>query len=863
MSKKSRSITDFFTPFTIPKNHIPRQDEDDEIVVASSSSSRANTRERSHEPVKGQALQSPRKQQQQRNGTSPVKRGRGRPRKDDPSSPSKLRIETKLLDEEHSGHSTPTRKSPRKGRLDMQDFQDVPPASSGLTSVQSSLKESPNKMRSLEAVEIPSSAEPSSPLMPAPTRVPAAETKTAVNTSFCSTLTSFSGMSSQSSSRRIVKNGIPAVTNSDSASMSSSSSDDELADLDSFAPRKKRRLTPPAPEKVEVPKPTRSSTRLGEEKVKKKARESWRPLSPPPTTKYKYSLLSISKTSAEEAESEQRIAQAEAYMQAAQKLQQEQDSRTQDASTSKTIAASFAQDSEEGERVLMAMDRTDALRGEETFYFFHGEDNDRMEVEFPKEELDACGLSFLRDDSSRIRACSSGFLAVVASQKGLPRPLVSWMHNQIFEEGAEDLCESYVAVVDALVKSEHDLPDLAFSLSETHAGQTFRDAEEPGKSSSATAFPGNLDITLRMMASIAPRATPIDLACALAELILLNNDENVRSNIKLQTLIERTMRIILKSSTTEDEYQTVSRETTRQILHASSISRHLLCRAIATLPATSLRQQQIRRKLALHILLDAPPDEEIDPTSPSTGVRLLLKIKKHPSFHISESTDYTTLHSLADLLDIAIDAGFSDFTFLSTQEEEEAKPQPQSHQTHTLFSHATTPQSAAELSFNAQIDSLVAQLRLTCSKIRDAGTSHLKRTEAKSTLERLVVRLECAVRTKPKPRKGAFELGGGGGNARLSAGVLEKYLKRQSGGSTKETGSSDGDGSKTVRDVKGAQQGKERHRVTWGDDVVGHGDENGDADVEAGASSSADEDDGLLDDVDDGVDDASSVVHVD
>jgi hypothetical protein len=737
----------------------------------------------------------------------------------------------------------------------MQDFQGAPPASSGLTSVQSSLKESPSKMRPLEAVEIPSSAVPSSPLMPAPARVPSAETKAAVNTSFCSTLTSFSGMSSQSSSRRIVKNGVPAVTNSDSASMSSSSSDEELADLDSFAPRKKRRLTPPAPEKVEVPKPTRSSTRLDEEKVKKKARESWRPLSPPPTTKYKYSLLSIAKRSAREAESEQKIAQTEAYMQAAQKLQEEQDSRTLDA-RSKTIAASFAQDSDEGERMLMAMDRTDALRGEETFYFFHGEGNTRMEVEFPMEELDACGLAFLRDDSSRIRACSSGFLAVVASQKGLPRPLVSWIHNQVFEENAEDLCESYVAVVDALVKSEHDLPDLAFSLSETHAGQTFRDAEEPGKRSSATAFPRNLDITLRMMAAIAPRATPIDLACALAELILLNNDENARSDIKLQSLIESTMRTILESGTTEDEHQTVSRETTRQILHASSISRHLLCRAIATLPATSLRQHNIRRKLALHILLEAPPDEEIDPTSPSTGVRLLLKIKKHPSFHISESTDYTTLHSLADLLDIAIDGGFSDFAFLSSDPSQSHQDPSQPNQTHTLFSYTTTPQSPAELSFNAQIDSLVARLRLICSKIRDAGTSHLKRTEAKSALERLVVRLECAVRTKPKPRKGAFE--GGAGNQRLSAGVLEKFLKRQSnGGASGVGGDSDVDDG-AGETVKAAGQGKERRRVTWGDDVVGHGD-----DVEAGAaalSSSADEDDGLLDDVDGVDDDASSVV---
>jgi hypothetical protein len=636
--------------------------------------------------------------------------------------------------------------------------------------------------------------------------------------------------------------------------MSSSSSDEELADLDSFAPRKKRRLTPPAPEKVEMPKPTRSSTRLGEEKIKKKARESWRPLSPPPTTKYKYSLLSMAKRTAQQAESEQKIAQTEAYMQAAQKLQQEQESRARDANMNKTIAASFAQDSDEGERVLMAMDRTDALRGEETFYFFHGECNDKMKVEFPVKELDACGLAFLRDDSSRIRACSSGFLAVVASQKGLPRPLVSWMHSQIFEEEAEDLCESYVAVVNALVKSDHDLPDLAFSLSETHAGQTFRDAAEPGKSSNATAFPQNLDITLRMMAAIAPRATPIDLACALAELILLNNDENARSDIKLQSLIESTMRIILESSTTENEYQTISRETTRQILHASSISRHLLCRAIATLPATSLRQHHIRRKLALHILLDAPPDEEIDPASPSTGVRLLLKLKKHPSFHVSESTDYTTLHSLADLLDIAIDAGFSDFAFLSKVEEVKSEAHP------TLFSHTTTPQSPAELSFNAQVDSLVAQLRVICSKIRDAGTSHLKRTEAKSALERLVVRLECAVRTKPKPRKGAFEGGSSSGN-RLSAGVLEKFLRRQSGGGdTSGIGGdeADDDADETVRDVKGVQ-GKPGRKVTWRDDVVGHGD---DGDVEAGAaaaSSSADEDDGLLDDVD-GVDDASSVI---
>ena len=119
------------------------------------------------------------------------------------------------------------------------------------------------------------------------------------------------------------------------------------------------------------------------------------------------------------------------------------------------------------------------------------------------------------------------------------------------------------------------------------------------------------------------------------------------------------------------------------------------------------------------------------------------------------------------------------------------------------------------------------------------------------------MRMECAVRTKPKPRKGAFE-GGGSGN-RLSAGVLEKFLRRQSNGGASGDGADDNVRTKTVPVVK-SEPAKQR-RVTWGDDVVGHGDGDGDSDVEAGASSSADEDDGLLDDVD-GVDDddASSVV---
>jgi hypothetical protein len=234
MANKPKVITDFFKTktFTIPKNRIPRQDEDDEIIVASSSSSRANTRERTLSPAKRRAPVSPRKERQ--NDTSTVKRGRGRPRKDISTSPSKLRLETPILEQETSGNSTPTRRSPRKQMAGMDGLQDAPPDSSGFTSVRSSLKSTPTKSRTVEAVEIPSPAKQSSPWMPAPSQIPVHEPKNTVNTSF-SSFSTLTGMSSQSSSRRIVKNGVQAVTNSDSASMSSSSSDDELVDLVSFA----------------------------------------------------------------------------------------------------------------------------------------------------------------------------------------------------------------------------------------------------------------------------------------------------------------------------------------------------------------------------------------------------------------------------------------------------------------------------------------------------------------------------------------------------------------------------------------------------------------------------------------------------
>ena len=717
-------------------------------------------------------------------------------------------------------------------------FRNDPPQSSGQTTVRSPSQATPQKVRTVQSVDIPLPVRTVS--MPAPNQMPKQEPSKAPNTSFSSfsTLTSMSGMSSQSSSRRIVKNGIPAVTNSDSASMSSANSDEELADFDSFAPRKKRKLTPPGPDtdsgsKVSTSsKPTRASSRLEKEKIKQRARESWRPLSPPPATSYKHSLLRIAKQSAREAASDEKIAELEAYVEEAEKSRELKENTALEEAETKNVAAALAEDSDEQERMLMAMDRTEALRGEESFYFFREGGQAPIDIDPPAEELDEYGLGFMGDETKRSLACSSGFLATVASQKGLPTCMTSWLQHRIPLEPSEELCQSYVTVLSALVQSQQLSEEPALSLSEIFEGQTIRDCEDLRISAANASVPHNLQHVLRLIAVLAPRVSPVNKACAFAELILLSNDDKVRRNVDLRLDVEQAMLSILDSSE-ETDLQTIFRETIRQILDPSLISRYPVSRAIAALPATSYRLHELRRRLALHILLEAPLDETLDLTSPSTGVRLLARLKRHQSFAISESTDYNNLHCLTDLLDIAIDAGFSDFAFL--HESQTAQPKQQST---SLFNAKPAPQAPKEAAFNAQIDALTAQLRFMSSKIRDAGTSHLKRTEAKSALERLVLRLENAVRTRLRPRKGVFDRPG------MGAGAMEGFVKRAGAGSVTIDESRSAESEETADlGEREEESGPERaalkspehhrrpgkqHKVTWKDNVVD--------DAEAGAA---------------------------
>lgn len=58
--------------------------------------------------------------------------------------------------------------------------------------------------------------------------------------------------------------------------------------------------------------------------------------------------------------------------------------------------------------------------------------------------------------------------------------------------------------------------------------------------------------------------------------------------------------------------------------------------------------------------------------------------------------------------------------------------------------------------FNKEIDRLSRAVKDMFTRIVDAGTAHMKRTEAKDVMESLHARLEFAVRTTPKPKRDIF-----------------------------------------------------------------------------------------------------------
>jgi hypothetical protein len=138
-----------------------------------------------------------------------------------------------------------------------------------------------------------------------------------------------------------------------------------------------------------------------------------------------------------------------------------------------------------------------------------------------------------------------------------------------------------------------------------------------------------------------------------------------------------------------------------------------------------------RARLAASFLIN---DESIL-AEPATDVLNLKRITQHlrgahfgSKLHQAKSSnnyDYSELKATTSLLNIVIDVDRTSIEF---------------------------PSKEAESQFNTDVDALADRVKRIFSAIEDSGASHLKRTEAKQSLEALHYRIVFSVRSKPRVR---------------------------------------------------------------------------------------------------------------
>ena len=459
------------------------------------------------------------------------------------------------------------------------------------------------------------------------------------------------------------------------------------------------------------------------------------------------SLKALLKQKEKREQEEKRIQEAE------MKFEEEQRQRASAAREERPFEAdlkgAMSDDSDGAERMMLAMARTEALSDVVRFNMFSSGESKTPRYPFPSQSLDH-SMCWLSNEESRFRASLCGFVAELAAQELLSTPCLEWFGQEVLHENREDLRDAYVAVIEAIPKTmatamaDTFLPlsrQLQLTMSGKQGCQTSNVTRARGSES-----PPALDQYMRVVSHLAAvcgsmgqrTETIQQLALCLVDEHLEQDTATIRS---ASDGIEHILNGIPQSDLAEAHFH-VSRA-----LFNTPLPREIMYRLIAALPATTERARQLRRRLALQCFSPSTPGSSegmLDALSISWFDDILSRLKHAREFNVSETTDYAELDALIAVLDVAIGPGFSDIAVPSQP------PDPAS-------ADFKKPQLPAETTFNAKVDGITAQLQMMSSRIRGAGANHLRRAEAKSSIERLIKRLEYGVRTRPKPRKGVFE----------------------------------------------------------------------------------------------------------
>ncbi|EED19375.1 hypothetical protein TSTA_026810 [Talaromyces stipitatus ATCC 10500] len=535
------------------------------------------------------------------------------------------------------------------------------------------------------------------------------------------------------SPQRIVKNGKEIVIDSDADDASS----DEFLEADELLKKFLGTASSPSRKNATDSHNARPTSPSKLSNRKRNDARNFRAKLKLEEKKYRFSMASLVTSAVDDDEVETKVLNAKALLDSQNETTSALAETKSGALREDILASALSAKNEEVDfqRLVNAVKRTEALEQEKSWRFFSDDSKKQDLPEFPRDSiLPSSREAFLRESFTRERAFFSGIIDFSLSRNVLPDEVLIWIFQSVSLEPRAELRYAYCRAIkstkreriESLIGPE-DIDQIFFSLG---GHSTAVNASEiipeilfnQGETSRNWGF---LLSVLQMLRDIADCLRADTKEHTLYVLFRLTLDTTISYNDMVIASLEATMDYLLQSIPQENFgnlVQPIARtlfRTVKDVTFQSKLLNHIL---------PSIRQIAILRcRLAMAFLTKDESclddlNEQIIPLSRIIdhlrATRLDAQLHKA---RLDSDYDYTEIKAITTLLNIVIDTG----------------------RTIQVF-----PDKEAERQFNADVDSLAEQVKRIFSAMEDSGASHLKRTEAKQSLEALQYRIIYSIRTK-------------------------------------------------------------------------------------------------------------------
>jgi hypothetical protein len=545
-----------------------------------------------------------------------------------------------------------------------------------------------------------------------------------------SSLTSLSRSTQSTGSRRTVQHGVEIVKDSGSEGSDSGS---ELEDIFNILGRfrKEKEASTPHREKI------RPSTMVRQRAIKcNQAKKK-------PERKLKFSLKSLVEQSEQTAKAEDRLAQIKA-----ENTGEDEDTfdlKKALAAAKNPNAEDYDEAKAENERCFAALKKSNALEQELAWRMLPSGSTAADRLCFPSTAIPPHGwMSMLQDPARRRSAFLSGFVGRAAAYQKLPPALISWLVNEICVEDRDDLVSAYSTTLlttaqahaELLLSAQqvHDMFERLGATTQSMDAQAAVELTPQDVETTPTKLRNNIRWVIELLEGMANHMTSNARFEAIILLMRLSIDHSIRLNTLLVLRIRDALTALI-ATIPEDQASPTPSKICRSTFATvrSPVLRHQL---ISNFPSTTPRTYLIRRRLALSFALDNAKYLDANLSHRVLTSRTILSLNSNPLYRIKANVDFHVLLAHLSMLGVAIDSGFSDFSFLQSPRGPVEKQK--------------------EEEFNAGIDMLAKEIKDVASRIKVTGAIDMRGAEAKAVAESLVLKLNCAVRTKPKRAKDWF-----------------------------------------------------------------------------------------------------------